>query len=109
MSPMCGCSSIHFQKIFFLRSIETRAQEHRQQRKHDRTVARCTELLALPPTTFQLCIIVLDLWTFFIMPDDPRPLEPLIRRDQNAMVQCVLFPMPIANHAGIERHFTLMP
>ena len=41
--------------------------------------------------------------------DDSGAREALIRGHQNDRVQSLLFPIPIANHTGIEGHVTPLP
>ena len=88
---------------------ETLAQDHGGTRKDHLTVARCTQLLELPPPTFHLCIIVLDLWTFLIMAYYPSAVETLIGGHEDHGIQGVLFPVPLAHPTGIEGHLTRLP
>ncbi len=89
--------------------IQALAQDHRRNIKHDLTVARCTQFFELPAATFHWLIILFNLWTLFVVAHDPWPREPLICGHQDHMVQDVLFPVPLANHTGIERHVTRLP
>ena len=89
--------------------VEALAQDHRHDITHDLTVARCTQLLELPPATFHVLIVLCNLWTLFVVAPDPWPRETLIRGHQDDMVQGVLFPVPRANHTGIEGHGTRLP
>ena len=89
--------------------VETLAQDHRGNIKHDLTVARCTALLELPPATFPLFIILLNFWSLFLMTHDPCPLEPLLRCAQDDVVQGLLLAVPGANHTSIEGHLTRLP
>jgi hypothetical protein len=61
------------------------------------------------PYPFHLCIILLDLWPFRIMADDPGPRETLIRCDEDEMIQDTLFPVPRADDTGIEGDLTRLP
>ena len=89
--------------------VKAIAQDHSENVKHDFTVPCLTELLELPPATFHLLIILLNLRTLFVVAYDLWPFETLIGRHQDHVVQGLLFPVPIANHAGIERHVTPIP
>src|SRR5215510_10741985 len=89
--------------------IQAVAQDHRRKIKHDLTVARCTQLLELPPATFHLLIILFNLWTLFVVTHDPWPVETWICGHQDDVIHSVLLPVPIANHTGIEGNVTLLP
>src|SRR5713101_9436728 len=66
--------------------IQAVAQDHRCKIKHDRTVARCTQLFELPTATFHVLILVFDLWPLFVVAHDPWSRETLIRGDQDDRV-----------------------
>jgi hypothetical protein len=89
--------------------IQAGAQGPRRNRKHDRTVARCTPLLELPPTTCHVLSILFNLGTLCVVAHEPGPREPLRRGAQHAMVPCRLLPVPRAPHTDIAGPLTRLP
>src|SRR5262245_40662177 len=89
--------------------IETVAQYHRQHIKDDLTIARGTELLELPATTFPLLVVLLNLGTLFVVAHDPRSAQLLIGCDQNDIVSPLFLLIPEANHTSVQGDVTLWP
>src|SRR5438128_6175889 len=89
--------------------LQALPQDSRRHRKHDRTVARCTQFFALPAATFPVLLIWLNVWTLFRVAHAPWPRETLIRGHQDPRVQAVLLPVPRAHPTGIEGHATRLP
>src|SRR6516165_8779408 len=89
--------------------IEAVAQHHRQHIKDDLTLARGTELLELPATTFHLLIVLLDLGTLFIVAYEPRYIQLQISRHQNDIICPLFLCIPEANHTGVQWYLTRGP
>src|SRR5712691_11988227 len=89
--------------------VEAIAQDYRQNIQRDFTVTRRTELLQMPTATFHLFIILLNLWTLFIMADYPCTIESCICCYQDDMAYSVLVMISKANNTRIQGHLTRLP